>query len=626
MKRAALILRAALFISFFTSAFSIEPSKELEKLRLISLAKSKELHKDPYFLKLLYYEKNIFGNFKSRNINTAFFLSKWGGINPQSELNALINGFFYEGEEKNNPQCLFPQRYFWLKRALEISENFPQPQCKDYQEWADQIRPESVSLVFAAGYLNNPSTLYGHTFLLLKKGGGPNSLLLDYTVNYAASTGDEKGLFFALKGLSGLYPGEFTTMPYYLKIQEYSNMENRDLWEYPLIFSPVEKENLTRHLWELGKAAFPYYFFNKNCSWQLIPLLEIVKPQTSLKSGSGLWIIPSDTAKLIVSKAATGNFENRPSLINRLKYKYSSLNNEEKKAFSLLKKGIYDFSLPDKSRARVYETYSDFLELKFQRGKIKKDKFDSLIDPVLSARAKIGPLETFESRPKPKHSPVEGHESFKISFGTAFAKKRHYYELGLRPAFCDLLDDDLGYINNSQLKMGELRLRYDTENDKLFAKQFALAEIISLNPLSGLTRDLSWSVFLGWKEYERNAGKQNKSVFSLRGGPGLSFSENEKNLLFIMADAEVQAGPVLEKGFALGAGPEAGFKLEGKKIKFLFTSSFTSFFYGKEKPVLKSRAETAFNLNKNLSFRLLLEKTPSSQEAGFYIHKFFSPL
>ncbi|MEW5951057.1 MAG: DUF4105 domain-containing protein [Elusimicrobia bacterium] len=624
MKRAVAILSAALFV-FISDSFSISPSQEIEKIKLLSYAKEKKLYQNPYFLKLLYYEKDIFGKLKSRNINPSFFLSKWGAINPGSELNALINGLYYEGKEENNPQCLFPQRYFWLKKELGITETFPNPFCADYQDWADQIRPSSVNIVFASGYLNNPSTLYGHTFLLLKKEFGTSSNLLDYTVNYAASTGDEKGFFFALKGLSGLYAGNFTTMPYYIKIQEYVNIENRDLWEYPLEFSKEEIENLIRHLWELGKASFPYYFFNKNCSWQIVPLLEVSKPELNLKKSSGLWIIPSDTVKLIVSKAGKKHFEFRPSLTNTLYHKYSYLDFQEKKALDDLKKNIFPENLKDISKARVYETYSDFLELKFQRGKINKEKFDSAIDPVLSQRSKLGNMETFPPIKKPLYSPLDAQDSFMISGGKIFAKKRNYYELGIRPAFCDLLDDELGRIKNSQLKMGDLRLRYDEENNKLFIKEFALTDIISLNPLNGLKKDLSWSVFLGWKEYERSSYPKNESVFSLKGGPGLSF-ENKNILFFALADTEIKAGKALQRGWAAGAGPKLGVKYDLGQIKFLVSSSFTSFFSKQEKPVLDNKAEISFSFNKNLSLRMSLSDTAGKKEAGIYFRKFFFPL
>ena len=85
--------------------------------------------------------------------------------------------------------------------------------------------------------------------------------LLDYTVNYEAITESKNGLAFAVKGLGGGYKGRFSTLPYYIKIQVYNNMESRDLWEYELSLNQNEVDQLVRHLWELGPIGITYFFF-----------------------------------------------------------------------------------------------------------------------------------------------------------------------------------------------------------------------------------------------------------------------------------------------------------------------------------------------------------------------------
>ena len=49
----------------------------------------------------------------------------------------------------------------------------------------------------------------------------------------------DNGLLFAVYGLIGRFPAGFSVMPYYLKVQEYTNMESRDLWEYRLRLDAV---------------------------------------------------------------------------------------------------------------------------------------------------------------------------------------------------------------------------------------------------------------------------------------------------------------------------------------------------------------------------------------------------
>ena len=88
-----------------------------------------------------------------------------------------------------------------------------------------------------------------------KVNGAGGADLLDYTVNYAATADADSGLFFAVKGLVGAYPGQFATIPYYLKIQEYHNIENRDLWEFPLNLKPEEIDRLLEKVSRLGQGG-----------------------------------------------------------------------------------------------------------------------------------------------------------------------------------------------------------------------------------------------------------------------------------------------------------------------------------------------------------------------------------
>ena len=74
------------------------------------------------------------------------------------------------------------------------------------------------------------------------------------------------GFSFALKGLTGLYPGTLSSSPYYAKVREYSDMESRDVWEYRLNLTPDETRQLLRHAWEIGATRFDYWFFDENCS------------------------------------------------------------------------------------------------------------------------------------------------------------------------------------------------------------------------------------------------------------------------------------------------------------------------------------------------------------------------
>ncbi|TPW20295.1 MAG: hypothetical protein FD126_1832, partial [Elusimicrobia bacterium] len=231
------------------------------------------LDKDPEWLRLLHVKEG-----RSDAKPGPFFLTPDGNIDPRGELEALTKALDAGGEEP--ARCRFPARVAWLAGKLGRDPAPLLVPCAKFAAWRDLLAADGVALVFASAYMNNPSSMFGHTFLRLER-RGPDRLL-DNSLNFAAETAETSGVAFAYRGLMGLYPGKYTAMPYYMKVQEYGGIENRDLWEYRLDLSSAEVARLAAHAWELGFAEFPYYFLSKNCSYQLMPALEAAAPRLTL--------------------------------------------------------------------------------------------------------------------------------------------------------------------------------------------------------------------------------------------------------------------------------------------------------------------------------------------------------
>src|ERR1041384_1501063 len=122
-----------------------------------------------------------------------------------------------------------------------------------------------------------------------------------------------------MKGLMGGYHGRFSTFPYYMKVQEYNNLESRDLWEYDLALSSAAIERLVSHLWELGNVRLRYFFLNKNCSYYLMPLLEVADPDRDFKTEYVFKTIPVDTVRTVIRQPGyLGKITRRPSHATKL--------------------------------------------------------------------------------------------------------------------------------------------------------------------------------------------------------------------------------------------------------------------------------------------------------------------
>ncbi|MBP7796853.1 MAG: DUF4105 domain-containing protein [Elusimicrobiales bacterium] len=629
----ALALFSFLLLFPFKDVFSLTSAQQMYEVELIEKSKNLNLSSDPYWLKLLYYEKTYFKGYVSENINPDFFLSKYGKYSPESELFNHIIGFFYEGDDNQSPECKFPERYWWLRKKLNIdTQLLPPRECSDFKEWQTLLKPYSISIVFASGYLSNPSTLYGHTFFLLKKSENKNSLLLDYTMNYAATTGDEKGLLYALKGVFGNYPGNFSTMPYYLKIQEYQNMENRDLWEYPLNLTQYEIDSFLRHSWELGKASFPYYFFKKNCSYQLLPILEISREGASLQDNFLFWNIPSDSLKVIVENFGDKkNFIYRPSLYYKVKSKISNLNPEEERISLAISKSSGSIALLDSinntSQIKAMDTAIDYLSFRQNTGEISREEMDLLMDPILIKMSKTdyepSAINVIISTPS---SPVEARDSMLVGAGIAFYNRKIGYDINIRTALCDLLDDNDGYINNSVLRMGDLKLSYIPELNKFFIKEFTFADVLSLNPIDSWFKKASWGIKLGYYEYDRNKKDKNSGVIHGETSRGVSFENEFKNmklLLYLLARISLDYSTEISNNFRAGLGPVAGLTFDAGRIKFV--SEISDSGYINDNGTLRKDLGISYITSQNTSLKLRYSKLPYKEESSLMFNLYLFP-
>ena len=54
-------------------------------------------------------------------------------------------------------------------------------------------------------------------------------------------------------------------------------------------------------MWELKQIQFDYFFFDENCSYRLLELLQVARPGLQLTTQFPLTAIPTDTVKAILS-------------------------------------------------------------------------------------------------------------------------------------------------------------------------------------------------------------------------------------------------------------------------------------------------------------------------------------
>lgn len=460
---------------------------------------------------LLHYRPGARGGWVSDVDDPRFFLAPDGKTDPRAELAATLRAFFTADPVGGDPQpaqCAFIARYRWLKSELNFDrQRLPPHDCPGFDRWFREVDAEAVTLVFASAYLNNPASLFGHTFLRLdRRGQTEQTRLLAYAVNYAADDSDSSVMSYALDGLSGRFKGQFHVQPYYQLVRAYSDLESRDIWEYRLNFSAPQRQRLLEHIWELRRLQFEYYFLRENCAWQVLTLLEAADPTLGLSDQFAFWTLPADTLRRLDRRGRLGEATARPARGTVIERRYRALTADERRWARRLRADPELIDLPafariePRRRALLLELAAD--ERQHRRaGNIEKGRKpppDESAHRLLIARSRLAvsaapaTVEPYATRPE------TGHASRRIGLGVGQRDGARFVELNARASYHDLLDADAGYTPDAQIELLDAALRLDQPSGRLTLARLTLLDITSLSPVDALIPRPSWRIHAGW--------------------------------------------------------------------------------------------------------------------------------
>lgn len=407
-----------------------------------------------------------------------FFLADGNGRDPEAELKASIE------HARSDPDfaCRFPARAEVLRRRLGLVIR----PCPAVEAWKAGVRGDTLSLVFVSQYVSNPASFFGHSFLLF--GDRKKALNMHVALTHAAQIPEDVGgLIYAFEGLTGGFPGEYSAEPNYIKIQEYSGIENRDMWTYELEMSPEQIEQLLNHVWELAKMApEPYYFLNRNCSVRIYNALAAVHPNLEFLPRYSPYVLPIETMKRVV--AVTRRVSYRPSQRALLDRRFRDAGDEVRAEFSELT-GVK--STPEQSRnVETLELALEYFEFKksVQAGNLDQ-KQRNLFESVLRERARAGSRPPRPDEPT-SDGPHKSHGTWRFAAG---GERQAGESIGIyrfSPFHHSLLQKSVGFLPDSEVIFLDGRFSSRSSSD------WKLNEIVFLsvaNFVPHATFDSRWS-------------------------------------------------------------------------------------------------------------------------------------
>lgn len=500
-----------------------------------------------------------------------FFLTGVTQLTDTADAQAELDAFLAAARIANpnqpdeHPRCRFPARADWVHRnAPQEAATWPEQPCPALTEWLTALDTGQVTLVFASDYLNNPSSMFGHTLLRLDaRGHNENNRLLSYAVNYAAQTDGGNPVLFAWKGLTGGYPGAFSLLPYYEKVKEYNDWESRDLWEYSLNLNEDEILRLQKTLWDWRFIRPPYLFFTRNCSYELLGLLEQARPGLKLQARFPIYAIPADTLRAVVQepgllrqmtwRAASGTWLDASTQRNRSRVNRQALTAAEQGPSPQAPSP----DLTATEQAQVLETAHDHL-FRQHVSRQADAEAPTRLRQLLIARSQLDAPDQRVVPHAPAVDPTQGHATGRWGLGVVHdqAASRRDALLRFRPAYHDWLDAPGGYRSGARVDFLDVILRVGDRG--VTVEEASLVAIDSLAPATALDMPISWSIRVGADRVLTHAAGQRRTVGVVEGGGGLAFPVGERTTCFVQQHGDLRAGNGLTDGWEIGLGLRTG--------------------------------------------------------------------
>jgi hypothetical protein len=514
-----------------------EKAAEKSPEQLVERALSLHLDESKAWHLLLNYKKGLLSGFTSQATDSSYFVDPVGRTNPRAELIADLRGFFstverHPADPLGPPQtvrCQFPARWHFLSQALQIQDSdLPAQDCSLFEKFKNQMGAHSATLVFSSYFINNPSSVFGHTLLRLNHyahGARSGSELIDNGVGYAANPTTSNPVLYTLYGFFGGFNGVFSNLPYFRKVHEYNDFESRDLWEYDLNLTQEEIDRVVEHIWEVGSTVFPYFYLTENCSYHILAVLEAGAPRLNLLARLPFYVVPIDTVRVALSEPGlVGAVRPRPSIHTQFFARYDLLRApERRKLLQLMKTQHFDETdlkdLEPGGAARVADALLDHIDLVYGDELEKKDlKINHWKQSVLLVRTRLPnnayDEAQYQSRMNRIERPDSGHRSARFSAG--FRQSGPWLARGsddrtngraltteFRFALHDLLDPLPGYPPLATVEFFKLGLHFglpDQHGKKgktVDLDVFRLMDMTSLTPLSRFSHRISWRFDLG---------------------------------------------------------------------------------------------------------------------------------
>jgi hypothetical protein len=435
--------------------------------------------------------------------------------------------------------CRFPaQAYYQHIATGKRPPDFHQ--CTELQRYLQQVPVGEVSLVYASENLISPSSMKGHVFIKLS-GIRSNGETAQHAVSFYT---DLDGINFPKLFFQSIFIGKkgvFALAPYSSYVEQYVRQEQRNLWEYKIALTEIQKRLIQLHIWEIRHADLPYFFDRYNCATFMSHVLRVGRPEITLPDVNK--VSPVDLVKALDQ----ANIVTQTSVFLSPEWQTRMLSQTvDPKWTAYIKKNKPDIA--------AYHFDSDdekFLVASLAMSYVDYQESTQRISPEQATQLKEiykGLKEVDDTRSidiSSFKSPTKLPNDSQWYAGFVSHDDRAFIRIGHLPSGLRKEDDSSQYFGNNELRIMEGSVLFEPETKELTLDEFVFYAVSSLNPYHAMTGGVSGEFELSIKDhYNHELEAQTSLVAHI--GMGLTSGLTQDLSVYIM--------PAIGAGYGRGHG------------------------------------------------------------------------
>lgn len=460
-------------------------------------------------------------------------------------------------------RCRFPARFQWLSEKIGAPQS-TFSECTGLAEFRLRAPLASAALIFAAEKISHPSTMMGHVFLKIS-GSNHRGQAVDHAISFFTDLNDGNFPKLVYESLLTGKNGFYALSPFEEVKNGYLFSEERNIWEYELLLTDLERLRLHLHLFELKSVSFRYFFIGFNCATLIQNVIAVAHPE--INEARGFWVTPLDVVRSTDKPEFVASTKVAPASRWKVKVLKESLdpswattsrlqrfqdeNVPTEHALSELDDEIERDGRDSSSRYLHLELADAYAGNLLENRKISEPRWRALSLDVGKRRKKLvsDGLIDLSSYKRPSLT----RRDSQVSLSSFYDRVEQSVQLRFLPASHALADETLQYTSESELKIGELEAEYLVNENRLRVSRAVLYSAVSLQPTDRLISTLSGRFRMGYEVSREMDLSRTPSPF-IEAALGKTFRLTDDFDLYALATVGAR---VPMQGYIF-AGPEVG--------------------------------------------------------------------